>query len=215
MITQSKIGYMAPILYPITDPATVQQCIKTSMEVSRKLNQEYTFITMDLAAAKIAYNIVWDDHERYSKVIMHLDAFHTTCSYLGAIGKMMSGRGFEDIVMESGLCACGSIEQVLSGKHNNRSTRVHQRMLVALEQLIFEAFIDNVHDGNLSNFVAQTDLQTLDNLTNHLSVDGVHDVLQFSNCNTLLNLYEAFKCEIRNGKLGITAQLWLTYCDCI
>ena len=214
-ITQSKIGYMAPILYPITDPATVQQCINTSMEVSRKLNQEYTFITMDLAAAKLAYNIIWDDHERYSKVIMHLGAFHTTCSYLGAIGKMMNGSGFEDIVLESGLCASGSIEQVLSGKHYNRSMRVHQRMLVALEQLIFEAFIDKVHDGKLSNFVDKTDLQILENLANHLSVDGVHDVLQFSHCKTLLNLYDAFKCEIRKGELGITAQFWLTYCDCI
>jgi len=48
---------MAPILQPITDRATVRECLQTPMQVSAKLKQQYTLITMDLAAAKIAYEI--------------------------------------------------------------------------------------------------------------------------------------------------------------
>jgi len=43
------------------------------------------------------------------------------CSYMGSLGKMMCESGFEDIVIEAGLCASGSIEQVTSGKHYNRA----------------------------------------------------------------------------------------------
>jgi len=54
-----RIGYMKTILHPVTDFATVKKCLTISMEVTQKLNQEYTLVTMDLAAAKIAYDVNW------------------------------------------------------------------------------------------------------------------------------------------------------------
>ena len=112
--------------------ATVKKCISTSMAV-----MQYTLITMDLAVAKIAYDIIWGDTDLYNKMIVNLgpNVPHNVF-VLGALRKMISGSGFEDIVVESGLCASGSIDQVMSGKHYNRSVRVHQRMLDhALERL--------------------------------------------------------------------------------
>jgi len=88
---------MKPIMHPITDCTTVKKCLTTSMEVTRKLNQEYTLVTMDLAAAKVAYDLIWGDQEQFAKVVVNLGPFHTSCSYLGALGKMMKGSGFEDI----------------------------------------------------------------------------------------------------------------------
>ena len=107
---------MAPVLHPITDYATVQHCLVTSMLATEKVHQEYTFVTMDLAAAKIAYDVQWDKPEKYAKLVIHLGAFHTMCSYMGSIGKMMTGSGFEDVLIESGLYASGSIDKVMSGK---------------------------------------------------------------------------------------------------
>ena len=65
---QSTIGYMRPVLHPITEKATVQYCIRTSVEACAKLNQKFTFITMDLAAAKIAYDIKWNDPDEFQNV---------------------------------------------------------------------------------------------------------------------------------------------------
>ena len=144
-VTESRIGYMQPIMHPITDIATVKQCLQISMEVTKMLQQEYTLVTMDLAAAKLAYNIIWGDRESYKNVIVNLGPFHTMCSYMGAIGKMMSGSGFEDIVVEAQLYASGSIDQVMSGKHYNRSVRVHQRMLDALERMLMACFQEHVN----------------------------------------------------------------------
>jgi hypothetical protein len=49
----STVGYMSPVLHPITESDTVLHCLVSSMEVSRCVGQKYTFVTFDLAAAKI------------------------------------------------------------------------------------------------------------------------------------------------------------------
>ena len=54
-------------------------------------------ITMDLAAAKIALYITWHGRVKFSNVIVQLGAFHIMCTYLGAIGKMIAGSGFEEL----------------------------------------------------------------------------------------------------------------------
>jgi len=63
-------------LCPITDYATVQQCILTSVEACSKLQQRYTFITMDLATAKTALDIKYSEPHKYQNVIINLGAFH-------------------------------------------------------------------------------------------------------------------------------------------
>jgi hypothetical protein len=63
----------------------------TSFEVSKCLNQKYTFVTMDLAAAKIAYDIIWDSKDKFSTAGLSLGPFHIMCSCMGALGKMMAG----------------------------------------------------------------------------------------------------------------------------
>lgn len=56
------------------------------------------------------------------------------------MGKEIVGSGFEEIVIESGVCASGSLAKVVSGKHYNRAMRVHKLVLEALERLLFESF---------------------------------------------------------------------------
>jgi len=81
----------------ITEFATTKKCLDLSVEATKKLKQEYTLVTMDLAAAKIAYDIIWSSGDLYQKVIINIGPFHTMCS----LGKMMCESGFEDIVTEA------------------------------------------------------------------------------------------------------------------
>ena len=68
-------------------------------------------------------------------VIVRIGVFHTICSLFGTIGKMMRGSGLAEIVIESGICASGSLDQVLKGKHYNRAFRVHKLVIESLERL--------------------------------------------------------------------------------
>lgn len=210
---QSQIGYMQPILHPITEYATVQQCLLTSMDVAKALQQRYTLVTMDLAAARIAYDIIWDGGEKFADVILCLGAFHTMCSFMGSLGKLMTSSGFEDILIESGICASGSIDQVMSGKHYNRSMRVHMLMLDAMERMLMEVFVDMNKDEENGNQYA--DVPTIGILAGEPTRANVMNACDDSSCMEFVDKYERFKDTVRDGNLGKTAQFWLMYCFCV
>ena len=43
----------------------MQECLAISMLAAKKLNQTWTFVTMDLAAANIAFDTKFGDAERF------------------------------------------------------------------------------------------------------------------------------------------------------
>ena len=131
---------MAPVNSPITENATKQHVIKLSQAASREVQQQYAVLTFDLGAAKKGYEILWQNQNIFSDVLVRMGVFHTTCSYLGALGKCLRCSGFEEILVESGICAGGSINRVMSGKHYNRAMRVHKLTLEALKKLLLKKF---------------------------------------------------------------------------
>ena len=205
--TKSRIGYMAPLMNPITDYSTVQQCLVLSKEVSLKLKQEYTLVTMDLAAAKIAFDIVWGSGDQFSKVIVNLGPFHIMCSYMGALGKMLTGSGFEEIVLEAGICASGSINQVMSGKHYNRAIRVHLLMLDSLQRLLLDAYTEST--GHLL-----VD-ETVSKLASCPSYESLLDASRSTTYLEFVEPFRIFKDRVRAEEFGKTAKFWLQYCDCV
>lgn len=98
---QSIVDYMAPVFFPITESTTVQHLLVLSQEASREVGQEYTIVTFDLAVAKKAYSLVWQQ-PLFDDTIMRMGGFHLVCSYMAALGKKMRCSGFEEIVIESG-----------------------------------------------------------------------------------------------------------------
>ena len=201
---RSVIGFMPPILHPITERSTIQECLRQSVEVSQRLQQPYTFVTMDLAAAKIAYELQWNSAERFSSVIIHLGGFHTMCSYMWYIGKVMTGSGFEDIVLETGICASGSIRKVISGKHYNRALHVHLQ-----HELLLKAFL---HGQPLSvKFPAVCDGFT--DLCGNLSHESLLELLNNDDFQQFNAVYNSYRNDVRCGEYGKTAQFWMMYLD--
>ena len=205
-IKQSRIGYMKPILHPITDYATVQECLVISMEATQKVQQQVTFVTFDYAAARIAFDIMWDKPAVFSNVVVHLGAFHTMCSYMGALGKMMAGSGFEDVLIEAGTCASGSINQVMNGSHYNRATKVHKLMVDALERLLLRQFTSQ-------SPLEQSQKSQLEVLAACPCFECLVEVMSNTECMEFIEQYSAFKTGVRNGDLGQTGQFWMAYYD--
>ena len=122
----STVEYMAQINFSINENASVQHKLETSKEASLKVGQKYTFVTFDIAVAKRVYSIVWQNPERFGNVIVRMGIFNTICSLFGALGSKMKGSKLSEILIESGVCASGSLEKVVSGKHFNRVLRIHK-----------------------------------------------------------------------------------------
>ena len=103
------------------------------------IDQQYSIITADLAVAKRLMHI-----DNFNYIIIRLGVFHTTCSYIGIVGKLLQDSGFTDIVTEAGVGASGSVEKLLSGKQYNRAMQVHKLVFEAFEHLLLEAFTNNI-----------------------------------------------------------------------
>ena len=205
--TKSTVAYMAPLNASINDNATVQQVLQISQQACREVGQSITLVTFDLAVAKKAYNIIWQQSEIYRDVFVHLGVFHTILSYLGAIGKLMRGSGFEDIVTESGICASGSMEGVLTGKHYNRAIRVHSVVMEALERLLFRSFTQRTEISKLVGDAKEA--------IKRLSPESGEytDIMTSDSFIELASQYFIFKDQVRNGRYGKTAQFWIQYLD--
>ena len=74
---------------PVTENSTVQHILKVSQEASRAVRQQYTIVTFDLAVAKKAYAILWQNPTMFKDIIVRMGVFHTTCAYFNALGKRL------------------------------------------------------------------------------------------------------------------------------
>ena len=148
---QSTVDYTVAIHRPINDNATVQQILQLSQQATKYVDQEVTIIMFDLVVVMKAYSIMWQNPKEYSGVLVRIGVFHTMCSHLVVIGKMMAGTRFEDIVIEAGVCSSGSIDQMLRVKQYNRSRRVHKLMYESLERFLLDAFYAKSADGSSLN----------------------------------------------------------------
>ena len=52
-------------------------------------------MTSDLGVAQKVFNIVWQNHQKFGKVIIRIGVFHTICSLFGAIGKHVKGSSLK------------------------------------------------------------------------------------------------------------------------
>ena len=137
-----------------------------------------------------------------------MSVFYATCSYLSALGKRLRCNGFEEILVEPGIRASGSINKVMSGKHYNRAMRVHKLTLEALERLLLKKFED-VHSLDCVSEAKDV----LDTAISNLSQDVVNQAMENGNYENLFDLYESFKEKVRSGYFGKTPTFWMDYMD--
>ena len=124
----SRVDYMSPIINPITENATEQHILKVSQQATREAGQEYMIVCFDLAVAKKAYALVWQQPQIFADVIVKVGGFHITCicAFMRVVGKYVRCSGFKEILIESGISASGSIEKVMTRIHYKQAIRVHK-----------------------------------------------------------------------------------------
>ena len=87
-----------------------------SCEIALSLNLPHIVLVMNQAICAKAQQIRWGDPVLRQKLVVRLSEFHTTMPFLAVIGKRSRDAGLEDILIESGVVAQGSINGVLSGE---------------------------------------------------------------------------------------------------
>ena len=169
-----------------------------SRELARKANMKYTHITLDVGAAIKAYHVIWNNPNLWSDIIIHLGDFHAINAYFGAIGTFVSGSGFEDILFQARLCSAGSLNGVLSGKHN-RCWLLHESFSEALIRLFQEQYVPEI-PNSLINF-AKHPPGTVD----------TEELLADPSIQAYLKYYVQQVKKCLNGEFGKTPQFWVMY----
>ena len=138
---QSVVGYCPVIESSPTEPSTVFTLLKRSLQMADHLKQKDVIVVLDQAIYAKALEIVWQDPVQFERIVLRLGTFHVLCAFTAAIGKRFGGAGLEDVLIESGIVASGSVAGVLQGKHYNRAIHTHKVTINFYQYLQLKIYI--------------------------------------------------------------------------
>ena len=211
----TTIDYYPVINYPITEFDTIQECLRAAEEASREAGQDYVITTFDLGVCMKAYPLIWSHPEKYKKHIVLIGTFHVICAYTKMLGKKMAGSGLEDILLEAGLMSSGSMKGVMTGKNYDRSLHCHKTMVECLERLLFDEFLSMAGKDDALSGIPEESKNIFQELIRSPTKERLAEVVANADLKALIESYESFKADVRNGSLGKTAQFWMSYVDCV
>ena len=205
---QTVVEYMPPLNVSINENYTVQHILDTSITASKELGQIYTSVTFDLAVATKAYSLCWQFTDQYYNVIVRMGVFYVIFSHFSTLGKLLREGGFSESVIESEICASGSIDKVMSGRHYNRALGTHKLVVEGFERLLFKRFEVQCPISELLS------KDTLNKLTDLAKEPDVGKLIAIDDTEDIIHYFESlkkFKDTIRKGELCKIARFWLQY----
>ena len=103
--------------------------------MTQKIGQTHTVLVLDQAIYCKALEKQFNKLDEFPKLILRLGGFHIAIAFLAVIGKRMASSGLEDILIESGVFAEGSVPGIMNSKSYNRAVRAHKLMMEALNRI--------------------------------------------------------------------------------
>lgn len=205
----STIGYLPIVDASPTEMATVNTVLLRSVAIADQLGLPSIVVVFDQAIYSKAQQIRWKDQMLSQRLVPRLGEFHTAMSFLGVIGKRFKDSGLQDILIESGTVAEGSMNGVLNGHHYNRCIRAHKLLFEALQRLCWDAFIDNIED-------AETAIST-QNLAEDLQCTYPSEEFitkaESEQLKDILEQYDAFVAN--SSQSNPTFQFWYSYIEMV
>ncbi|CAH2228320.1 jg1066, partial [Pararge aegeria aegeria] len=202
-----KVSYLTPINESPTNHSTVLKTLELSQDIANECQAPYIQITYDLAIARTSYCIQAQESPRFDNIFIHLGAFHIELAFFNAVGTFIEDCGLSNIMTECELIANGSVSGFISGKNYNRCKRLHSLVALALQQLHFEAFLENKQ--------LTVDESVFEYLTTFLAHEDVSPQVQHAETQRLIQSYEEYTEDTLDGKHGRTAQFYAMYIDFI
>ncbi|KAK3751920.1 hypothetical protein QZH41_007937 [Actinostola sp. cb2023] len=201
IMEQSNIGYCPMINGSSTKYSTIYTVLKHAQMISATLGQADIVITFDLAIYMKAKQIQWRYPEEFSDLVVRMGGYHIALNYLSLLGKKYLNTGLDDVLIESGVYAAGTISVLMKGKSYNRGVRAHKLAMEALFRLMWRAFVQwysNTHadSHNDNGTLIQNIADCVKVVENKGHVSQQVKVLEVE-VTELTSLFEAFKSEAR------------------
>ena len=104
----------------------------------------FAYLVGDLPVYVLINELKAENPERYSAIIPFLGPFHTQCVMMTAIYKRYEGSELEEVLVQAGVIAAGSVKQALKGKHFKRGLRCLRLVYEALMSKILKEHTQNL-----------------------------------------------------------------------
>lgn len=205
---KSKIGYLPIIDASPTEMATVHTVLLRSVDIANNLDLNAITVVFDQAIYSKAQEIRWQHKIFQERLVLRLGDFHLVMAFLGCMGKRFQDSGFEDVLIESGAIAAGSIKGVQTGHHYNRAMRCHKLLYEALHRLRWQSFLKTLPESE-----CQMVTSTLAELGQSNLEDGWMNILQTNQVQEVLQTYEGFVKQERTR--SALYDFWSSYLDMV
>ncbi|XP_041981090.1 uncharacterized protein LOC121736526 [Aricia agestis] len=198
-----KVSYLTPINASPTNNSVVHLTLKMAQQIAEECSSKYMQVTYDLAIARIAFGIQFQEAPKFDNVFIHLGGFHIMMSYFKVIGSFIEDCGITHILVDSEILANGSLKGFISGTNFNRCKRLHPLVSLAFQKLHFNTFVDRekiVIEKSIEDYLFQLQKQRLTTPT-----------IEHEATLELLEKYDNFTEQTLRGKHGLTAQFYTVY----
>ena len=88
---QQLVCYMKHIQLPSTRADVVKETLKRSQIVAKECGQKYASVTYDLAIAKVAKRIQWEETPQFDNVFIMFGSFHIEMAFCSSLVKSIEG----------------------------------------------------------------------------------------------------------------------------
>ncbi|CAG2205652.1 unnamed protein product [Mytilus edulis] len=121
--TYHVVSYPPIIDAKPSDMGTVYTTMKRCADMCQKAGQPFSIQTFDLQLYAVAQQVKWDRPCEFKSHTLRLGGFHTLSCFISPIGKIWGDGGLRDLLVDSGVYAAATVDQMLSGKQFNRAVR--------------------------------------------------------------------------------------------
>ena len=101
--------------------------------ITKTLHIEEVLCVLDQAFHAKTAEMIWEQPQQFSHIVLRFSVLHTICNLLAVIGKRFGDAGLRDVAIYFGIIAEGSVGSVVDGKQYNRGVRLHKIIYKALE----------------------------------------------------------------------------------
>ena len=150
-----QVGYLPIIDSSPTEMSTIMAILQRSIRIADELELGHVVISFDQAIYSKTQTIRFQNPVFKERLILRLGEFHTSMAFMAVIGRRFENSGLQELIVDSGVIAAGSVAGVLSGTFYNRSARCYKLLAEALCRLMWEDFIASIEYGDLQQKALQ------------------------------------------------------------
>ena len=150
---QSKPYYFTTLPKPPTKSVIYTVMEKTETTAVSK-NVPFIQFVGDQPVYAYIVELKYENPDKFAHILPMRGSFHIEMSFMSAIYKRLKESNIEDLLVEAGLIAQGSVVQALRGSHYNRATRLYKLFYEAMLLII-------ISHGKKNNLVPPPHLDDL------------------------------------------------------